>query len=65
MRTDRLFLASLSSFHVFLQYTMLWTVANGAIGQQTFEAYATYILGQHTNILAQSNLRFYAGIIEG
>ncbi len=27
--------------------TMLWTVNNGAIGQQTFEAYAAYILGQH------------------
>jgi hypothetical protein len=54
----RLFLASLSPFPVFLlQYTMLWTVANGAIGQQTFEAYAVYILGQHTNILAHSNLR--------
>ena len=34
----RLFLASLSPFPVFLQYTMLWTVANGAIGQQTFKA---------------------------
>jgi hypothetical protein len=41
----RLFLASLSPFPVFLQYTMLWTVAHGAIGQQTFEAYAAYILG--------------------
>jgi len=28
---------------------MLWTVANGALGQQTFENYATYILAQHTN----------------
>jgi hypothetical protein len=44
---------------------MLWTVANGAIGQQTFEAYAAYILGQHTNILAHSNLRPFAGNIEG
>ena len=44
---------------------MLWTVANGAIGQQTFEAYATYILAQHTNILAHSNLRPFAGNIEG
>jgi hypothetical protein len=61
----RLFLASLSPFPIFLQYTMLWTVANGAIGQQTFEAYTTYILGQHTNILAQSNLRPFAGNIEG
>ena len=35
-----LFLASLSPFPVFHQYTLLWTMANGAIGQQTFEAYA-------------------------
>ena len=61
----RLFLASLSPFPVFLQYTMLWTVANGAIGQQTFENYAAYILAQHTNILAHSNLRPFAGNIEG
>ena len=61
----RLFLASLSPFPVFLQYTMLWTVTHGAIGQQTFEAYATYILAQHTNILAHSNLRPFAGNIEG
>ncbi len=61
----RLFLASLSPFPVFLQYTMLWTVANGAIGQQTFEANATYIRAQHTNILAHSNLRPFAGNIEG
>jgi hypothetical protein len=61
----RLLLASLSPFPVFLQYTMLWTVANGAIGQQTFEAYAAYIQGQHTNILAHSNLRPFAGNIEG
>ncbi len=40
-------------------------MANGAIGQQTFEAYAVYILGQHTNILAHSNLRPFAGNIEG
>ncbi len=32
----RLFLALLSPFPVFLQNTMLWTVANGAIGQQTY-----------------------------
>ncbi len=46
---------------------MLWTVANGAIGQQTptFEAYVVYILGQHTNILAHSNLRPFAGNLEG
>jgi hypothetical protein len=61
----RLFLTSLFPFPVFLQYTMLWTVANGAIGQQTFEAYAAYILGQHSNILAHSNLRPFAGNIEG
>ncbi len=52
----RLFLASLSPFPVFHQYTLLFTVANGAIGQQKFEAYATYILGQHSNILAHTNL---------
>ncbi len=39
--------------------------ANGAIGQQTFEAYAAYILAQHTNIVAHSNLRPFAGNIEG
>ena len=50
---------------MFLQYTMLWTVTHGAIGQQTFEAYAAYILVQHTNILAHSNLRPFAGNIEG
>ncbi len=44
---------------------MLWTVANGAIGLQTFEAYAAYILGQHSNILAHSNLRPFAGNIKG
>jgi hypothetical protein len=37
----RLFLASLSSFPVSHQYTLLWTVANGAIAQQMFERYAT------------------------
>ncbi len=61
----RLNLASLSPFSVFLQYTMLWTVANGAIAQQTFDSYAAYILGQHTNILSHSNLRPFAGNIEG
>jgi hypothetical protein len=54
----RLFLASLSPFPVFHQYTLLWTVANGAIGQQTFEAFAAYILGQHSNIFAHSKLTF-------
>ncbi len=33
------FLATLSPFPVFQQYTLLFTVANGAIAQQTFEAY--------------------------
>jgi hypothetical protein len=60
----RLFLASLSSFPVFHQYTLLWTVANGAIAQQTFERYATYIGGQHSNILAHSTLRPFAGNVE-
>jgi hypothetical protein len=40
----RWFLAILSPFPVFQQYTLLFTVANGAIAQQTFEAYATYAL---------------------
>jgi hypothetical protein len=61
----RWFLASLSSFPVFHQYTLLFMAANGAIGQQTFEAYAAYILAQHTNILTHSNLRPFAGNIEG
>jgi hypothetical protein len=61
----RLFLASLSSFPVFHQYTLLWTVQNGAIAQQTFERYSTYIGGQHSNILAQSTLRPFAGYVEG
>jgi hypothetical protein len=39
----RLFLASLSSFPVFHLYTLLFTVTNGAIAQQTFEAYAAYV----------------------
>jgi hypothetical protein len=62
----RLFLASLSSsFPVFHQYTLLWTVVNGDIAQQTFERYATYIEGQHSNILAHSTLRPFAGNVEG
>jgi hypothetical protein len=61
----RLFLASLSPFTVLHQYTLLFTVQNGAIGQQTFEAYTAYLLGQHSNILAHSNLRPFAGNIEG
>jgi hypothetical protein len=60
----RLFLASLSPFPVFHQYTLLFTVANEAIGQQTFEAYATYALLQHYNLLAHSNLRPFAGNLE-
>jgi hypothetical protein len=64
--TYRLFLASLSPFHIFHQYTLLWTVANGAMAQQKFDAYyAAYILGQHANILAHSNLRPFAGNLEG
>jgi hypothetical protein len=41
-------------------------VQNRAIGQQTFEAYAAYLflLGQHSNILAHSNLRPFAGNID-
>jgi hypothetical protein len=38
----RWFLATLSPFPVFQQYTLLFTVANGAIAQQTFETYAAY-----------------------
>ena len=60
----RLFLASLSPFPVFHQYTLLWTMAHGAIAQQTFEAYAAYILDQHSNILAHSTLRPFAGNVE-
>jgi hypothetical protein len=52
----RWFLASLSSFPVFHQYTFLFTVAKGAIGQQMFKAYAAYDLDQRTNILAHSTL---------
>ncbi len=33
-------------FPVFQQYTLLFTVAHGAIAQQTFEAYAAYVLPQ-------------------
>jgi hypothetical protein len=61
----RLFLASLSPFTVLPQYTLLFTVQNGAIGQQKFEAYAAYLLGQHSNILAQSTLWPFADNIEG
>jgi hypothetical protein len=61
----RLFLASLSSFPVFHQYTLFWTVPNGAIAQQMFERYATYIGSQHSNILAHSTLRPFAGNVEG
>ncbi len=51
----RLLLASLSSVPVFHQYTLLWTVANGAIEQQTFERYATYML-QFIYFLPDSSL---------
>ncbi len=43
----------------------MWTVANGAVAQQTFECYATYIGGKHSNILAHSTLRPFAGNVEG
>jgi hypothetical protein len=52
----RLFLVSLSPFPVFHQCTLLFTVANRAIGQQMFEAYAAYVLAQHSNILAHLTL---------
>jgi hypothetical protein len=58
----RLFLVSLSPFPVFHQYTLLWTMANGSIAQQTLEA---YILVKQSNILAHSNLRPFAGNLEG
>jgi hypothetical protein len=40
-------------------------VANGAIAQQTFEAYAAYVLPQLHDILAHSNPRPFAGNLEG
>jgi hypothetical protein len=52
-------------FPVFQQYTLLFTVANGAIAQQTLEAYAAYVLPQLHNILAHSNPRPFAGNLEG
>jgi hypothetical protein len=61
----RLLLASLSLFPVFHQYALLWTMANGAIAQQKFEVYAAYILMQHSNILAHSNLLPFAENLEG
>jgi hypothetical protein len=61
----RQFLASLSPFPVFHQCTLLFTVTNGAIEQQTFEAYAAYVLVQHRNILTHSSLRPFAGNFEG
>jgi hypothetical protein len=61
----RLFLATLTPFPVFQQYTLLFTVANGAIAQQMFEAYAVYIIPQLHNILAHSNPRPFAGNLEG
>ena len=50
---------------MFQQYTLLFTVAHGAIEQQTFEAYAAYVLPQLHNILAHSNPRPFAGQLEG
>ncbi len=61
----RWFLTTLSPFPVFQQYTLLFTVANGAIAQQTFEACAAYVLPQLHNILAHSNPRPFAGNFEG
>ena len=61
----RWFLATLSPFPVFQQYTLLFTVANGAIAQQTFEAYAACVLPQLHNILAHSNPRPFARNLEG
>jgi hypothetical protein len=61
----RWFLVTLSPFPVFQQYTLLFTVANGAIAQQTFEAYGAYVLPQLHNILAHSNPRPFAGSLEG
>ncbi len=61
----RWFLATLSPFPVFQQYTLLFTVVNGAIAQQTFDAYAAYVLPQLHNILAHSNPRPFAGNLEG
>ncbi len=61
----RWFLATLSPFPVFQQYTLLFTVANGVIAQQTFEAYAAYVLPQLHNILAHSNPRPFPGHLEG
>ncbi len=61
----RWFLATLSPFPVFQQYTLLFTVANGATAQQTFEAHGAYVLPQLHNILAHTNPRTFAGNLEG
>jgi hypothetical protein len=62
----RWFLATLSPFPIFQQYALFFTVANGAIAQQTIEAYAAYVLPQLHNILAHSNPpRPFAGNPEG
>jgi hypothetical protein len=63
----RWFLATLSPFPVFQQYTLLFAVAHGAIAQQTFEAYANYVLPQLHSILTHSNSnpRPFAGNLEG
>ncbi len=55
----RLFLATLSPFPVFHQYTLLFTVAHGTVAQQTFEAYAAYIIPQQAH--SHSNPRPFAG----
>ncbi len=55
----------LSPFPVFQQYTLLFSVAHGAIAQQTIEAYAAYVLPQLHNILAHSNPRPFAGNLAG
>jgi hypothetical protein len=61
----RLILTTLSAFTIFHQYTLVFTVAHGAIAQQTFEAYAAYVIPQLHNILAHSNSRPFADNLEG
>jgi hypothetical protein len=61
----RWFLATLSPFPVFTQYTLLFTLTHGVIAQQTFEAYAAYVRPKLHNILAQSNPRSFSGNLEG
>jgi hypothetical protein len=59
--TYRWFLATLSLFPNSTLCCLPGTMAHGAIAQQTFEAYATYVLPQLHNILAHSNPRPFAG----